>query len=97
MLDESSAIAITYQVLDELLTERRVSASSRGAMFAVVDSLRACGSAEDHIRRAENISVEIHKLEWALQRRDAAASRLALDQLRGFAAGLLDARIRVRH
>ena len=97
MLDEPSAIALTYQVLDDLLAKRTVSASSRCAMFAVVDSLRACRAAPDEIRRAENISIEIHNLEWAQQRGDRAASRDTLDRIRSFAAGILDARIRARH
>jgi hypothetical protein len=66
-------------------------------MFAVVDSLRACRAAEDAIRCAENISIQIHNLEWAQQRSDGAAAHDALDQIKSFAGGLLDARIRVRH
>ena len=97
MLDEPGAIALTYQVLDDLLANRTVSASSRCAMFAVVDSLRASRAAEDDIRRAENISIEIHNLEWAQQRSDCTASHCALDRIRAFAGELLDTRIRVRH
>ena len=39
MLDEMDAKAATYQVLDQVLANRAVSAGTRGAMFTVVDSL----------------------------------------------------------
>jgi hypothetical protein len=93
MLDQTGARAVAYQVLDRVLADESVSAGTRGAMFAVVDSLRASDAPIEHVRRAENISVGMHKLEWALQQRDSAATRAALDELRSLAAGWLNMRI----
>lgn len=93
MLDETGARAVAYQVLDQVLAGEAVSAGTRGAMFDVVDSLRASAAPIEHIRRAETISVEMHKLEWALQRGDDVASRAALDELRALAVDWLNTSI----
>ena len=97
MLDEQGAAALTYQVLDELLSTRRISVSSRCGMFAVIDSLRACGAPKDDVQRAENISIQIHNLEQAQRCNDGTAADECLERIRSFAAEVLNARIRVRH
>ena len=58
-----------------------------------MDSLRASAAPIEQVRCAENISVEMHKLEWALQRRDDEATGAALDTLRTLAANWLSTRI----
>ena len=93
MLDERDSRAVAYQVLDQVLADQAVSAGARGAMFAVVDSLRASAAPREQVRRAENISVEMHKLEWARQRQDSLGTQAALDNLRALAAGWLNTRI----
>jgi hypothetical protein len=80
-------------VLDQLLADQAVAAGARGAMFSVVDSLRANLAPTAEVRRAERISIEMHKLQWALQQRDDAAARAALDELKALAVSWLDARI----
>jgi hypothetical protein len=72
---ESSARAVAYQVLDQVLADQAVTTGARGAMFSVIDSLRGSSAAIEDVRRAENISVEMHKLEWALQRQDDKGAR----------------------
>jgi hypothetical protein len=66
-------------------------------MFAVVDELRAATADADDVRRAERISVEMHKLEWALRQGDAPATQAAHDQLKALAAEWIDTRICSRH
>ena len=93
MLQETSARAVAYQVLDRVLSERVVSPGMRGAMFSVIDALRRRPAPTDDLRRVESISVALHRLEWAHQQRDMAASMQAVDELRALASGWLNARI----
>ena len=97
MLGHVDAHAIVYQVLDEVLAQKCVPAGARAAMFTVVDELRAATADDDQLRRAERISIEMHKLEWALRRSDAAASRAAHDQLKALAGEWVNMRICSRH
>jgi hypothetical protein len=93
MLDETNARAVAYQVLDKALADESIHPGARGAMFSVVDALRGSAAPTEDLRRAECISIGIHRLEWALQVRDENASRRALDELRALAADWLNARI----
>jgi hypothetical protein len=93
MLGHDSARAVAYQVLDQLLADQAVAAGARGAMFSVVDSLKANAAPIDEVRRAERISIEMHKLQWACQQRDDEAAAAALGELKTLAVGWLDARI----
>lgn len=45
------------------------------------------------MRRAEDIAIEIHRLQWALQQRDDAASEAALSSLKELAADWISTRI----
>jgi hypothetical protein len=93
MLGHDSARAVAYQVLDQVLADQAVAAGARGAMFSVVDSLRANSAPIGEVRRAERISIELHKLQWARQQRDDEAPAAALDALKTLAVSWLDARI----
>jgi hypothetical protein len=97
MLAEADAHSMVYQVLDEVLAARAVSPGARGTMFAVVDGLRAGAAALEDVRRAENVSIALHRLETALQRGDCGASDSALAELRNLAADWLNTRICTRH
>jgi hypothetical protein len=97
MLAEADAHSMVYQVLDEVLGAKAVSPGARGTMFAVVDGLRAGAATLENVRRAENVSIELHRLETALQRGDREASAAALDELRRLAADWLNTRICIRH
>jgi hypothetical protein len=94
MYPESEARAVAYQVLDQLLSQKSVMPGLRGAMFAVVDSLRGSSAPVEDIRCAEKISIGIQKFEWARQLSDETASAAALDELRNVAVSWLDTRIR---
>ena len=97
MLQDLGAHALVYQVLDEVLAGGSVPPGVRGAMFSVIDDLRANSGVAEDARRAEQISVEIHKLEWALRQGDAAAAATARDALKGLAADWINTRICTRH
>lgn len=96
MLADVNANAIVYQVLDEVLAQGCVPAGARGAMFAVVDQLRSAASASDTLR-AERISIELHKLEWALRQGDSSAADVARGHLKALASEWIDSRICSRH
>jgi hypothetical protein len=93
MLGHDGARAVAYRVLDQVLADQAVAAGARGAMFSVVDSLRSSSAPIGEVRRAERISIEMHKLQCALQQQDDAGARAALDELRALAVSWLDARI----
>jgi hypothetical protein len=93
MLNYDNARAVAYEVLDQVLADEAVAAGARGAMFSVVDSLRASSAPHGEVRRAERISIELHKLEWARQQQDDEAAAVALDELKTLAVSWLDARI----
>ena len=96
MLADVNANAIVYQVLDEVLAQGCVPAGARGAMFALVDELRSTTTASEALR-AERISIELHKLEWALRQRDGRAVDAVRDQLKALATEWIDSRICSRH
>jgi hypothetical protein len=94
MFEQSGTRALVYEVLDQVLADRTVAAPSRGAIFSAVDQLRQTCAPEPELRRAERISIEMHKLQWARLRGDHAASEAALQELKRLAASWLDCRIR---
>ena len=93
MLRHDTARAVVYQVLDQVLADQAVATGARGALFSVVDTLRANSAPIDEIRRAEGISIELHKLQCARQQHDDAGATAALDELKLLAASCLTARI----
>lgn len=90
---QASAHAIVYQVLDGLLAGKAVPPGTGGAMFSAIDDMRAKAAPVDDLRRAEQISLSIHRLEWALRHGNKSAADFARQQLRSLAADWLNARI----
>jgi hypothetical protein len=97
VLDENNAHVGVYRVLDEVLNATAVPPGAKGAMFAIIDHLRHSAVPLDDLRRAEQISVEIHKLESALRGSDAAAVQVARDELKSLAAEWIQKRVFERH
>jgi len=62
-------------------------------MFSIVDDLRAHSAPADDCRRAEQISLQIHKLELALLRADHDGAKAARDNLKALAAAWLQRRV----
>jgi hypothetical protein len=97
VLNESGAHVAVYRVLDDLLAGTGVPPGARGAMSSIIDGLRASSAPIEERRRAEQISIEMHKLEWALQRADERAASAARDELKSLAAQWIEMRIGNRH
>jgi malonyl CoA-acyl carrier protein transacylase len=97
VLADTGAHAVVYQVLDNVLGAQCVPTGARAALFEVVDELRAAAGGTEEARRAERISVAIHKLEWALRQADSTAAEAAREELKVLAAEWINMRICGRH
>lgn len=93
MTVENGAAALVYQALDQVLAHRTVSPGAPRLIFTAIDTLRNVQGAADQVRRAENIAIEIHRLQWALQRSDRRMSQSSLRKLKRFAADWINMRI----
>lgn len=77
---------IVRQLLDDVLDGKVAPPGARGALFFVVDELRAKGGMDEQARQAEQISVGIQQLQSALQRGaedEAVLARRDLKELAG--------------
>ena len=97
MLADVSANAIIYQVLDEVLGQKCVPPGRAQRYSQSSTSFAHATAGGEDVRRAERISVEMHKLEWALRLGDAAAKDAAHVRLRALAAEWISTRICSRH
>lgn len=97
MLDENNAHIGVYRVLDEVLNGTAVPPGAKGAMFAIIDHLRHSAVPRDDLRRAEQISVEIHRLESALWSSDDVAVQVARDELKALATEWIQKRVFESH
>jgi hypothetical protein len=86
-----------YQVLDQVLADKVVTPGTPRAIFAAVDTLRSCCAPAEQVRQAEDISVQIHRLQCALQQSNDLLVDSALGDLKGMAAQWLETRIQSRH
>ena len=93
MVDLGSPHVGVYQVLDQVLANTAVPPGVKGAMFSIIDHLRSNSSPIEDVLRAERISVEIHRLEWALRGSDQPAVHSARGALKSLAVAWLDARV----
>lgn len=93
----SEAHALVYQALDQVLADKVVTPGTPKAIFAAVDSLRSCNAPAEQVRQAEDISVQIHRLQWALQQSNDLQIDSALGDLKSMAAQWLETRIQSRH
>lgn len=92
MVDGWSAHVGIYRVLDDVLGSGVVPPGAKGAIFAIIDRLRG-GALNDELTKAEQISVDLHRLETALQQRDPLAADAAKHSLKAHAASWLQGRI----
>jgi hypothetical protein len=97
MLEENGAHVGVYRVLDEVLNGTGVPPGTKGAMFSIIDQLRTKAVPLDQVRRAEQISLEIHKLESALRGSDKSAAMRARTELRTLAAAWIEQRVFEHH
>ncbi len=94
MLGAKIEQAMVYQVLDDVLAGGPIPTSVRRTIFSVIDGLRTNGADIEEVRRAESVSINLHKLEWALQRRSTEDGEQARVALKRIAVELLESRIR---
>jgi hypothetical protein len=94
MRSNGYAHALVYQALDQVLADGVICAGTPRAMYVAVDTLRASAAPEEHVRSAENIAIEIHRLQWALQRSNRLESQSALSELKRLAVHWVDMSIR---
>lgn len=93
MVDEREVHSILYQVLDGFTVRQSAPAADRGTINSIVDRLRSHCPMSDDCRRAELISVEMHKLELALRSGDNQAEWASRQNLTNLARDLLNMRI----
>lgn len=93
MLAQDSAHVLVYRALDQVLADHTISAGTSRSIFAAIDHLKASAAPADQVRRAEDIAIQIHRLQWALQQRDDAASEAALGSLKELAVDWINTRI----
>lgn len=93
----SEAHALVYQALDQVLADKVVTPGTPRAIFAAVDTLRSCSAPADQVRQAEDISVQIHRLQCALQQSNDLQVDSALGDLKSMAAQWLETKIQSRH
>lgn len=94
MLAQDNARVLVYQALDQVLADRVISTGTSRSLFAAIDELKASAAPAEQVRRAEDIAIQLHRLQWALQQRDDAASSAALQSLKDLAGDWIDTRIR---
>jgi len=93
VFDENNAHVGVYQILDGVLGGTAVPPGARGTMFSIIDRLRAVSAPVEDRRRAEQVAIEIHKLEAALRSSDEPAVQDARDELKALAAAWIQTRI----
>ena len=97
MSSDSNAHVLVYQALDQVLVDRTISPGTSRAMHVAIDMLRVNFAPPEHVLRAENIAIEIHRLQWALQQSDKRSSQAALRKLKRLASDWIDMRVRSKH
>ena len=83
---QNKAHTVVSQLLDDVVGGRVAPPGARGALFFVVDELRASEGMGEQARRLERISIRMQQLECALQRGDeneASSARQDLKSLAG--------------
>jgi hypothetical protein len=83
-----------YQVLDEVIAANVAPPGAAAAIHSIIDDLRMASAPGPMIAQAENISIQLHLLEWAVAQSDEEKAANARQELRLIAAAWLDRRIR---
>jgi len=96
MIDVMDAQVEIYRVLDVALTRQAVPPGTKGAMYCIIEYLRSSKACGGELRRAENIAIDLHRLEAALQQRNCTEIDVARHSLRAHAAALIQTRISSR-
>ena len=90
---ERRAQAIVSSLMDDIDPGAVPTPGTRGALFSVVDELRARCAKDEWTLCAEKISIRMQELERALQRGDDDEASLARGDLKSLAGKWMDARV----
>lgn len=85
----SNVFVAVYQVLDEVLTANVAPPGAKATIHAIIDDLRRVAISREVLAQTEQISVQLHHLEWAVARGDAALASQARNALRSIASSWL--------
>ncbi|HEY1214108.1 MAG TPA: hypothetical protein VGE93_10805 [Bryobacteraceae bacterium] len=83
-----------YQVLDQVMTATVPPPGATATIHSIIDDLRAASAPRTMIAQAESISIQLHRLEYAVARKDLETASCARENLVSIAAEWLDRRIR---
>lgn len=86
----SNVFVAVYQVLDDVLNAPVAPPGAKATIHGIIDDLRQISAPRELVAQTEQISIQLHQLEWAIARRDAALASEARDALRSIAASWLD-------
>lgn len=90
---ENRAQAVVSRLMDDADTGLVPTPGTRGALFSVVDELRARCAKDEWTLCAEKISIRMQELERALQRGDDDEASLARGDLKSLAGKWMNARV----
>lgn len=90
---EHRAQAVVSRLMDDADTGVVPTPGTRGALFSVLDELRARCAKDEWTLCAEKISIRMQELERALQRGDDDKASLARGDLKALAGQWMDARV----
>jgi hypothetical protein len=86
----SNIYVAVYQVLDEVLNAHSVPPGARATIHSIIDDLKAACASRELVTRTEDISLQLHHLEWAAARGDGALALDARATLRSIAESWLN-------
>lgn len=81
----SNMFVAVYQVLDEALTASITPPGARAIIHGIIDDLRRVAAQPQLVAQTEEISIQLHRLEWAVSRNDATSASQAREALRSIA------------
>jgi hypothetical protein len=81
----SNVLVAVYQVLDDVLTTEVAPPGAKTTIHAIIDDLRKATGFHQLVAQTEQISVQLHHLEWAAARGDSGLAGQAREALRSIA------------
>lgn len=87
----SNVFVAVYQVLDDVLTaDIAPPPGTKATIHAIIDDFRKAGASHEIVGQTEQISVQLHLLEWAVTRSDPTLASQARESLRAIASSWLN-------
>jgi hypothetical protein len=81
----SNTFVAVYQVLDDVLTAPVAPPGAKATIHGIIDDLRKAAAQPKLVAQTEEISVQLHLLEWAVARNDHTSASKAREALRSLA------------